>query len=70
MHGVILSYDHYSPRILENKGQDTVQQNLMGSDLCVQKFITHLKIPYLEVYCYVVKCQNGKKIVSHEVSTI
>ena len=47
-----------------------IQQNLVGSDWCVQKFITHLEIAYIEVHCYVVKCQNGKKIVSHEVSTI
>ena len=47
-----------------------LQQNFVGSDWCVQKFITHLEIAYIEAYYYVVKCQNGKEIVSHEVSTV
>ena len=31
-----------------------IQQDLMGSDWWVQKFIAHLEIAYLKVYCYVV----------------
>ena len=30
----------------------------------------YLEIAYLEVYYYLVECQNPRKIVSHEVSAI
>ena len=68
-------YHFWSQNIL--KAQNIVKisgivlrQNLLGSDWCVQKFITHLKIAYLKVYCYEVQLQNFRKIVSHEVSAM